>query len=95
MNAFQHLPRIAVTLWMSVNLLVAQESPYDFFPEVSRPYFRVRYEAGVRAGDLHFPVNYTIWIPPGVAQLRAVIVHQRGCGVGAWRSGLTGAFDLH
>ena len=95
MNPFQHLARIAVIFWMSVNSLAAQESPYDVFPEVSRPYFRVRYEAGVRAGELQFPVNYTMWIPPGVTRLRAVIVHQHGCGEGSCRSGLTGAFDLH
>ena len=42
-----------------------------------------------------FSVNYTIWIPREVSQLRGVIVHQHGCGEGSCKSGLTGAFDLH
>ena len=74
--------------------LLAQNKPYDVFPPADPPYYRVRYEAGA-AGELIFPVNYTIWLPPGVKELRGVIVHQHGCGEGSCKSGLTGAFDLH
>jgi hypothetical protein len=74
---------------------VAQKPPYDIFPPVGPPYYRVRYEASEQPGELKFPVNYTIWIPPNVQMLRGVIVHQHGCGEGSCRSGLTGAFDLH
>lgn len=74
--------------------LPAQNAPYDVFPPAEPPYYRVRYEAGA-AGELIFPVNYTIWMPPGVKELRGVIVHQHGCGEGSCKSGLTGAFDLH
>jgi pimeloyl-ACP methyl ester carboxylesterase len=73
----------------------AQLAPYDVFPAAESPYFRVRYEASSEPGGLIFPVNYTVWIPPGVEQLRGVIVHQHGCGEGSCRSGLTGAWDLH
>lgn len=73
----------------------AQAPPYDTFPAADPPYYRVRYEASTAAGELTFPVNYTVWIPPGVKQLRGVIVHQHGCGEGSCKSGLTGAFDLH
>ncbi len=75
----------------------AQKTPYDVFPPADAPYHRVRYEAPAapKAGELIFPVNYTIWIPPGVKTLRGVIVHQHGCGEGSCKSGLTGAFDLH
>ncbi|MBI2477292.1 MAG: hypothetical protein HYV60_01165, partial [Planctomycetia bacterium] len=59
------------------------------------PYYRVRYEASTQPGELVYPVNYTIWIPQGVKQLRGVIVHQHGCGEGSCKSGLTGAYDLH
>ena len=76
-------------------LLSAQESPYDVFPDAEPPYFRVRYEASTKPGELIFPVKYTVWIPPGVKTLRGVVVHQHGCGVGSCKSGLTGAFDLH
>lgn len=55
----------------------------------------MRYEASTQPGELIFPVNYTIWLPPGVGALRGVIVHQHGCGEGSCKSGLTGAFDLH
>ncbi|NBO92814.1 MAG: hypothetical protein EBV06_10980 [Planctomycetia bacterium] len=69
--------------------------PYDVFPPATPPYYRVRYDASTKAGELIFPVNYTIWIPPGITTLRGVIVHQHGCGEGSCRSGLTGAYDLH
>ena len=74
--------------------LLAQNAPYDVFPPADPPYYRVRYEAKA-AGALIFPVNYTIWLPPGVKEVRGVIVHQHGCGEGSCKSGLTGAFDLH
>lgn len=75
--------------------LGAQQKPYDVFPEAKPPYYRVRYEGSSKAGELVYPVNYTIWVPPGVKALRGVIVHQHGCGEGSCKSGLTGAFDLH
>jgi pimeloyl-ACP methyl ester carboxylesterase len=75
--------------------LLAQQPPYDLFPEADPPYYRVRYEGSTQPGELAYPVNYTIWIPPDVKQLRGVIVHQHGCGEGSCKSGLTGAYDLH
>jgi len=79
---------------LSAASLHAQTAPYDVFPPADPPYYRVRYEAE-KAGALIFPVNYTIWLPPGVKEVRGVIVHQHGCGEGSCKSGLTGAFDLH
>jgi pimeloyl-ACP methyl ester carboxylesterase len=73
----------------------AQQPPYDVFPPAEAPYYRVRYEATTKPGELVYPVNYTVWVPPGVKSLRGVIVHQHGCGEGSCKSGLTGAFDLH
>lgn len=73
----------------------AQKAPYDVFPKAEPPYYRVRYEASSKEGELIYPVNYTVWIPSGVKTLRGVIVHQHGCGEGSCKSGLTGAFDLH
>lgn len=69
--------------------------PYDIYPEVSPPYYRVRYEASQKEGELIFPVKYTLWVPKGVKTLRGLIVHQHGCGEGSCKSGLTGAWDLH
>jgi hypothetical protein len=76
-------------------VVFAQQPPYDVFPPADPPYYRVRYEASAKPGELLFPVNYTIWVPPGVKELRGVIVHQHGCGEGSCKSGLTGAYDLH
>ena len=73
----------------------AQNAPYDVFPAADPPYYRVRYEASGKPGELIFPVNYTVWVPPGVKTLRGVVVHQHGCGEGSCKSGLTGAYDLH
>jgi pimeloyl-ACP methyl ester carboxylesterase len=86
---------LAAILWALPAMGWAQKPPYDVFPAADPPYYRVRYEAGTQPGELIFPVNYTIWIPPGVAVLRGVIVHQHGCGEGSCKSGLTGAYDLH
>ena len=58
----------------------AQQPPYDVFPFVKPPYYRVRYEGSAQPGGLKFAVNYTIWIPGDVETLRGVIVHQHGCG---------------
>jgi hypothetical protein len=75
--------------------LPAQKPPYDVFPPADPPYYRVRYEASDKKGELPYAVNYTVWIPPGVKTLRGVVVHQHGCGEGSCKSGLTGAYDLH
>ncbi|MDF1851975.1 MAG: hypothetical protein P1U85_14135 [Verrucomicrobiales bacterium] len=64
-------------------------------PEVEPPYYQVRYEASKAEDGLKFAVQYTVWIPEVVENLRGVIVHQHGCGTGSAKSGLTGAFDLH
>lgn len=85
---------LTLFLLLSAASLCAQNAPYDVFPPAEPPYHRVRYEAK-QTGELIFPVNYTIWLPPGVQELRGVIVHQHGCGEGSCKSGLTGAFDLH
>jgi hypothetical protein len=75
--------------------LRGQKPPYDVFPAADPPYYRVRYEATGVPGELPYAVNYTLWVPPGVKELRGVVVHQHGCGEGSCRSGLTGAYDLH
>ncbi len=89
--------------WLTIALMAlaacepawCQAPPYDVYPPAEPPYYRIRYEAGTAPGELIYPVNYTLWIPPGVANLRGVVVHQHGCGEGSCRSGLTGAYDLH
>lgn len=90
-----NLCRLVVVLFVLPASVFAQQPPYDVFPPAAAPYYRVRYEASTQPGELSFPVNYTIWIPPGVKSLRGVIVHQHGCGEGSCKSGLTGAYDLH
>lgn len=86
---------LAFTALTAPLALPAQQAPYDVFPEAAPPYYRVRYDASTQPDGLIFPVNYTIWVPPGVKELRGVIVHQHGCGEGSCKSGLTGAYDLH
>lgn len=87
--------RLLIIILALTSLLPAQQAPYDVVPPAEAPYFRIRYEASEKPGELIFPVQYTLWVPPGVTSLRGVIVHQHGCGVGSCTSGLTGAFDLH
>ncbi len=85
---------LAISVSMAGSL-PAQVPPYANPLPVDPPYYRVRYEASSNAGELPYPVNYTVWIPPGVKTLRGLIVHQHGCGEGSCKSGQTGAFDLH
>lgn len=97
MTAHRNLRVSFVTLILATFAVdaTAQKPPYDVFPAADAPYYRVRYEASTKPGELVYGVNYTIWIPPGVKTLRGVVVHQHGCGEGSCKSGLTGAFDLH
>jgi len=88
----RYLILLFLTLAVSVS---AQVAPYDNPLPVEPPYYRVRYEASTKPGELVYPVNYTLWIPPGLKTLRGVVVHQHGCGEGSCKSGQTGAFDLH
>ena len=87
--------RLGILFVVLVGSVFGQQPPYDVFPPAEPPYFRVRCEATTKHGELVFPVNYTVWVPPGVKSLRGLIVHQHGCGEGSCKSGLTGAFDLH
>ncbi len=95
------MPRFLIASLLAVGAVAlvadlgAPQPPYDTFPPADPPYYRVRYEASKAPGGLAFPVNYTVWIPPGVKELRGVVVHQHGCGEGSCKSGLTGAYDLH
>ncbi|MFN3191758.1 MAG: sialate O-acetylesterase [Aureliella sp.] len=79
----------------AIELIERFDLPYEIAPPADPPYFRVRYPASKTPGKLQYGVRYTVWFPPGVEQIRGVIVHQHGCGTGSCKSGLTGAHDLH
>ena len=53
------------------------------------------FPASLAEGELRLGVDFFLWIPSGVGQLRGVIVHQHGCGPGASIGGRTAADDLH
>lgn len=93
----QFKPALWLSLFVAIfsNPLMAQQPPYDVFPETKPPHFRIRYEASDQPGKLAYAVSYTAWVPEDVTTLRGVIVHQHGCGPGSCKSGLTAAFDLH
>ena len=86
-------------LFLAVVVLVdssfAQQPPYEISLPADPPYYRVRYEGSEKAGELVYPVSYTLWVPPGLKTLRGLVVHQHGCGEGSCKSGQTGAFDRH
>jgi len=46
------------------------------------------------AGAKYKEANFALWIPEDVDMLRAVIVHQHGCGEPAEMAGATATFDL-
>ncbi len=57
--------------------------------------FTVQYPASAAAHELTVEATFHLWLPPKVKRVRAVIVHQHGCGEGAEKSGETAALDLH
>ena len=92
---FYPMRSIAFLFIVAASSLTAQVAPYQNPLPADPPYYRVRYEASDKPGELIYPVSYTAWVPPGVKAIRGVIVHQHGCGEGSCKSGQTGAFDLH
>ena len=38
------------------------------------------YPPSKQDGELSCEAHYYLWLPPGVKQVRGVIVHQHGCG---------------
>lgn len=93
-HLFRLLPSVMLILAVAADV-AAQDPPYDVFPEAKPPYYRVRFAASQKPGELVYAVNYTIWIPEHLKTVRGIVVHQHGCGTGSCKSGLTGAFDLH
>ena len=55
----------------------------------------VHYPPSARPGELSLEATFHLWVPPKAKHLRALIVHQHGCGEGAERSGEMAALDLH
>lgn len=53
------------------------------------------YPPSTVAGELKIESHFYLWLPPGVKELRGIVVHQHGCGTGSEMSGVTGANDLH
>lgn len=66
----------------------ASESAYE-------DVYRCHFPASGLPGELELFVDFDLWLPPGVEQIRGVIVHQHGCGPGASNAGLTAVCDLH
>ena len=58
-------------------------------------YHEVTYPPSTEPGQLQFGVTYTLWVPDDAQTIRALLVHQHGCGDGACRGGATAAYDLH
>ena len=58
-------------------------------------YFDLSYPASTDPGELRYAATYRMWVPSGGRKVRAVVVHQHGCGAGASVGGTTAADDLH
>lgn len=60
-------------------------------------YFEKVYPATMHDGEgrLRIPVEWRLWIPEGVNELRGVVVHQHGCGSGSGDGARTAVYDLH
>lgn len=90
---------LSVLSCLMLGELMGQEqvavNPYVISFPAEPPYYRVRYEASSKPGELVYPVSFSLWLPPHVKTLRGIVVHQHGCGEGSCKSGQTGAHDLH
>src|SRR5688572_9943276 len=51
--------------------------------------------ASTRPGELVVKSKFNLWIPPQTSHIRAIILHQHGCGEGAETFGDRGGLDLH
>lgn len=89
----QSSPLNAGQLNILTNAFVRQLSVAGTVSATGR-YLAVGYPASAQPGELQMGVDYTLWIPGGVARLRGIIVHQHGCGW-ACKGGETAAYDLH
>lgn len=78
------------TLGFALTLFLALLSPVK-----GSDIYTVSYPASSRYGELRVPADFHVWIPPGLIRVKALIVHQHGCGEGAEESGETAPFDLH
>jgi hypothetical protein len=54
-----------------------------------------RIEILSREGEKFQLATFDLWLPPGVEDIRGIIVHQHGCSRPSEKSGLIGAYDLH
>ncbi len=57
--------------------------------------YQIHYPAVAQENELKLSVDYYLWIPAGVKNIRGIVVHQHGCGPGSSTSGQTAADDLH
>ena len=76
---------------IAARVLRHQDASKTEYEDVYRCYF----PASSVPGELQLFVDFDLWLPPGVDQIRGVIVHQHGCGPGASNAGLTAVCDLH
>ncbi len=76
---------------IQARLVRQRDSEKPEYKDVHHCYF----PASKVPGELALFVDYDLWIPAGVEQLRGIIVHQHGCGGGASNAGLTAVCDLH
>lgn len=79
--------KIAVRWFLAICVLLASSA--------HAAYFEVSYPPSNSVGELPTGVTYTVWLPDGATKIRAIIVHQHGCGTGACKGGATAAYDLH
>lgn len=77
--------------FLTVLVVVSHASP----TLAAGQYFEVTYPPSKEANELQLGVTYRLWVPDGVKEIRGVIVHQHGCGVGSNKGAETAAQDLH
>ena len=80
---------------IEANVKAARSGRVRHRPSTGGTVYSVHYPADLADGLLKLNVDYHLWIPEGVSQLRGIIVHQHGCGPGASLGGRTAADDLH
>src|ERR1051325_4559242 len=84
----------------SAHLILVAFVPLSFgalFPQTTRAadFLSHTYPASTNANELQIDVTFHLWLPPHPKNIRAVIIHQQGCGEGAESFGDVAIHDLH
>src|SRR5258708_8880089 len=64
-------------------------------PAPAADFLSITYPPSKVPGELSIESSFHLWLPPRAKHIRAIIIHQHGCGEGAESFGDVAIHDLH